>query len=357
MCRWFAYISPSEPCLLADVLINPAHAITKQVAEHYLPGLLPSGQDKDLAHAEDKLLILKNHLLNFDGCGIAWYTNTASAYSKQQEGPRPAMYKTQSPPTNDFNFRNLCENIETTCLFAHIRATSGTAVTPLNNHPFSFGRHIFMHNGRVADFTKIKREICMLMSYDCFANVLGSTDSEHAAALYMTYLTGGLAANAPKSSWEKSYPLDAMKAAMAQTVVTIMELQARVQGTATHANNLNFVTTDGQRLVCTRFRNHAHEYPCSLYWSGTAGRSLNRKYPGDIGGVPDGGNPDAVHSHDAVHGKHIIIASEPTTYDEKEWILIKRNHIVAVDEFGVESEQELVYDPKLNARSEYTELM
>jgi len=64
MCRWFAYISPEEKCLLADVLINPDNAISKQCSEHYLPQLLPHGEEKELDDAKDSLLRMRNSLLN-----------------------------------------------------------------------------------------------------------------------------------------------------------------------------------------------------------------------------------------------------------------------------------------------------
>jgi glutamine amidotransferase len=98
MCRWFAYISPEEPCLLSDVLITPANALSKQVSEHYLPGLLPHGDDSDLDDSSDNLVRMRNALLNMDGLGVAWYTNAAADYTNQIEGPRPALYKSQSPP-------------------------------------------------------------------------------------------------------------------------------------------------------------------------------------------------------------------------------------------------------------------
>lgn len=143
MCRWFAYISPEEPCLLADVLINPANSISKQCSEHYLPQLLPHGEEKELDDVPDQLLRMRNSLLNMDGLGIAWYTSAATAYLKHVDGPRPALYKSQSPPFNDFNFRSLCGNTETKCVFAHIRATSGSVVSQANSHPFVFGRTLF----------------------------------------------------------------------------------------------------------------------------------------------------------------------------------------------------------------------
>lgn len=79
MCRWFAYISPTEPCLLSDVLITPANSISKQCSEHYLPKLLPHGEDKELDHTSDELLRMRNSLLNMDGLGVActyWVSNT-----------------------------------------------------------------------------------------------------------------------------------------------------------------------------------------------------------------------------------------------------------------------------------------
>ena len=343
MCRWFAYISPEEPCLISDVLIDPANAISKQCSEHYLPQLLPHGEEHELDDAPDKLLRMRNSLLNMDGLGIAWYTTAAGNYLKSVNGPRPALYKSQHPPINDFNFRSLCSNTETLCLFAHIRATSGSVVTQVNSHPFVFGCHVFMHNGVISNFSTIRRDMAALLSYDAFCNVLGSTDSEHAAALYMTNLTSG----GTKATWEKEYPLQDMLTAMNKTIVQIMELQQKHLGDKNTPNSLNFCTTDGKKMVAIRFRNHATEQPPSLYWSEFAGRTLNQKYPGN----PDGAekvNEEATKEEERI-GKHTIVASEPTTYDDSEWHLISRNCALTVDEFGTETEVPIKYDEALNA--------
>ncbi|KAH8723658.1 nucleophile aminohydrolase [Phaeosphaeriaceae sp. PMI808] len=345
MCRWFAYISPTEPCLLSDVLITPANSISKQCSEHYLPKLLPHDKNKDLDHTSDELLRLRNSLLNMDGLGIAWYSQASSSYVKHVTGPRPALYKSQNPPINDFNFKSLCDNTETNCVFAHIRASSGTVVTQVNSHPFVFGRHVFMHNGAISNFSAIRRNMTDLLSFDVYCNIFGSTDSEHAAALYMTNLTN----HGDKKSWEESYPLTAMFAAMSKTVIQIMQLQHNTLGASNTPNSLNFCTTDGTRLLAIRFRNHATQQPPSLYWSEFAGRTLNTKYPGN----PD--SKDILNMESSLGegekiGKHTIIASEPTTYDEKEWHLIKRNHAIMVDEEGVEQEVEIEYEAGLNAR-------
>ena len=344
MCRWFAYISPEEPCLLADVLINPANAISKQCSEHYLPGLLPHGEEHELDDSKDALLKMRNSLLNMDGLGVAWYTNAAEDYSKDVQGRRPALYKSQSPPISDFNFRNLCSNTQTHCLFAHIRATSGSVVTQVNSHPFVFGRHVFMHNGAISDFSRIRRDMTDLLSYDAYCNVLGSTDSEHAAALYISILTD----HGTKDTWEKEYPISAMLSAMNKTVVQIMELQQKALGNKKAPNSLNFCTTDGKKMVAIRFRNHATQQPPSLYWSEFAGKTLNHKYPGSPD-APDQSNDSATMGTEDKIGKHTIIASEPTTYDDAEWHLITANCALTVDEQGTEKEVPLHYDTSLNA--------
>jgi glutamine amidotransferase len=51
-----------------------------------------------------------------------------------------------------------------------------------------------------------------------------------------------------------------------------------------------------------------------------------------------GHNPHACKDA-AEHGKHFIVASEPTTYKDEEWTLIEKNRVVFIDEdgkFGVE---------------------
>ncbi|PVH91851.1 N-terminal nucleophile aminohydrolase [Periconia macrospinosa] len=349
MCRWFAYISPTEPCLLSNVLIDPANSISRQCSKHYLPYLLPHDSDHDLDQHSDPLVRMRNSLLNMDGLGIAYYTGAQSAYLKRISGPRPALYKSQSPPFNDFNFRSLCENTETKCVFAHIRASSGSAVTQVNCHPFVFGRHVWMHNGAISGFERVRRDMTDLLAFDAYCNVFGATDSEHAAALYMTNLTqhGG------KETWQRTFPLEEMLAAMRKTVVQIMTLQKVRMGEEERTpNSLNFCVTDGEKMVAIRFRNHETQQPPSLYWSESAGRTLNGKFPGSPDGE-DGVNEEAVMGEEDGIGKHTIIASEPTTYDEKEWHLIGKNCALTVDENGVETEVEITYDPRLNAKDSY----
>ena len=79
--------------------------------------------------------------------------------------------------------------------------------------------------------------------------------------------------------------------------------------------------------------------------------TLNRKYPdaadgskgphgpaqrdveGTHGQLVQGHNP-YFYKEPRQHGKHLIVASEPTTYKKCEWNLVEKNHCVAVEGDG-----------------------
>lgn len=348
---WFAYISPTEPCLLSDVLITPKHSLTNQVNDHYLPHLLAHVPNKITAKHEADA---RNRLLNTDGLGVAWYTTSFSDFErgitgesedgKPHSGLRPAAYKTVQPPRGDMNYRSLCANTETRCCFAHIRATSASAVTNVNNHPFIFGRLSFMHNGSVSDFTEIRLAICNLVAHDIYTNVLGTTDSEHVAALFVHYLTNGRT----KESWEEEYTARQMAEALHSAVRTVIELQQKILGSKAKPNSLNLAVTDGTKMVAYRFRNHVEEQPPSLYYSTTAGVTLNRKYPDHPDGIEM--DPQRAGRKDVEeHGQHVIVASEPSTYKDSEWHLISKNQCLMVDKDGKPVLENVPYEEAWNA--------
>ena len=179
------------------------------------------------------------------------------------------------------------------------------------------------------------------MDDECYANINGSTDSEHFAALYMTLLTSARG----KSSWEEQYHVTHMRNAMRKAIGIVHELQLKYLADKAQPNSLNVATTDGLQLVTFRFRNHAVEQPPSLYYSTTAGTTLNRKFPDSAEGEE---NPVAYKkAHE--HGKHVIVASEPSTYKQKEWTLIEKNHCLMVGTDGEVEVEEVVYPKEWNA--------
>jgi len=273
-------------------------------------------------------------------------------------------HRTIQPPLNDPNFTFMCENTASVAVFGHIRMAT-SVVHAYNNHPFVFGRHSFMHNGAISHFTSIQREMTKFMSPEAFANIKGSTDSEHLAGLYFTFLKG-------KESWKEEYTIGTMKIAMKVAVQLVLHLQAKIpfaNGEKLEPSSLNICTTDGSKLLAFRFRNAGEDQqPPSLYVSTTAGPTLNRMFanppkpvdsfsgddiePEDNAHVPLGGgylrpdedftapdqqfnglsNQEQEGTKSAnEHGKHAIVASEPFTYVRGQWDLVDKNTAVSVD--------------------------
>lgn len=138
-----------------------------------------------------------------------------------------------------------------------------------------------------------------------------------------------------------------MKDAMKKTIETVIRLQQSKLGDKCEANSLNIAATDGRVLVAMRFRNHATEQPPSLYYSNTAGITMNRKYPDH----PDGKENPGAYKKTEDHGKHLIVASEPSTYKPKEWNLIEKNHCVMVEADGTMKVEEIKYPAELNSKA------
>ena len=347
MCRWFAYISPTEHCLLEDVLITPKHSLCMQVNQNYLPGLITSHKD---SRQDEKEIVARNRFLNIDGFGLGFYNSTRSQFTTV-EGERPVLYRFERPPLRDPNFRSLAANTSTLTLFAHIRASSATPVVPVNNHPFAFGRHLIMHNGAIEDFEKIARVVCDRMHEDAFANMGGRTDSEHFAALYMTHLVGPGAEDTPQK-WERAYPVQQMRDALLSTTRDIFEIQKQVLKDQTPGNSLNVCVTDGESMVAMRVRNHVDEDPPSLYYSTKAGVSMNRRFPGTADGednaIWEASADWTKEPHE--HGKHVIVASEPSTHVAADWTLIEKNHCIMVRPDGSMSVEPIDFGEHLNAK-------
>ena len=182
-----------------------------------------------------------------------------------------------------------------------------------------------MHNGVVDSINLIRRRVLALLSQATLDTIQGTTDSELMAALFMSKL--GVA------DWQQSCPVEHIAKTLEQTIATILALQRElVPRDKAEPNSLNVAVTDGVSMVAIRFRDHETQQPPSLYLSTTAGITLNRQFPKH----PDGPDvKDAPTTREAGdHGAHIIVASEPSTYDRAEWQLIGKNELVLVDAAG-----------------------
>ena len=160
MCRWLAY--SGSPVLLEDLLYKPKNSLVVQ------------GQHSQLGATTT----------NGDGFGVGWYGDNGT----------PGLFRSTDPVWNDRNLKELCAYARASRVFAHIRASTGTAVQQTNCHPFRHGRWLFMHNGAITGFREMKRDLAMAVDPDLFPDIEGSTDSE---MLFFLALTFGLEDDPP----------------------------------------------------------------------------------------------------------------------------------------------------------------
>ena len=121
---------------------------------------------------------------NGDGFGIGWY-DTA---------PVPGVFRSTEPAWNDQNLRELSSHLTSPLFFAHIRAAIGSSVQQTNCHPFRYDRWLFMHNGFIAGYATIKRDLVLGIDPSLFPQIKGSADTE---ILFYLALTFGLADDPP----------------------------------------------------------------------------------------------------------------------------------------------------------------
>lgn len=116
---------------------------------------------------------------NGDGFGLGWYG----------EHPEPGLYRETRPAWSDENLRDLCRHLRSHLFFAHVRAATGTAVTRQNCHPFARSQWMFMHNGFVGSWNRLRRKVEALIPDAYYPSRLGSTDSE---AVFLAIMGAGL---------------------------------------------------------------------------------------------------------------------------------------------------------------------
>src|SRR3954464_4649579 len=155
MCRWIAY--RGLDIALEDYVTIPEHSLTAQ----------------SLAALESTAST------NGDGFGLGWY----GAH------PEPGLYHETRPAWSDENLRYLCRHLHSHLFFAHVRAATGTAVTRQNCHPFASGHWMFMHNGFIGSWNRLRRKVESLIPDALYPSRIGTTDSE---AVFLAMMGAGL---------------------------------------------------------------------------------------------------------------------------------------------------------------------
>ncbi len=200
MCRWAAY--SGEAIFLEDIVSRPGHSLIHQ------------------SHCATQC----HTAINADGFGIAWYG----------ERPEPGLYRDVMPAWSDPNLRSLTAQVKSHLFLAHVRASTGTATSRNNCHPFVHGRWSFMHNGQIGGYDCIRRDADMLIPDALYASRKGATDSE---ALFLVAIAEGL----------EDDPAGALERAAARFIRL-----SRAKGTAPHLR-LTAALSDGQCLYAVRY--------------------------------------------------------------------------------------------------------
>jgi glutamine amidotransferase len=98
----------------------------------------------------------------------------------------PCIFTSILPAWNNLNLIRLSEKIKSHLVFAHVRAASpGFPIAETNCHPWCYGRFLWMHNGFISQFNKIKRKLQASLRDELFHFVQGNTDSEWTFALFL----------------------------------------------------------------------------------------------------------------------------------------------------------------------------
>ena len=159
MCRWLAYTG--EPLQPSTLILETKHSLVAQSLNS------PLGFET----------------VNGDGFGIGWYREDAAPSTP------PALFHSIEPAWHDENLRELTPAIESPLFLAHVRAAAGPPIQKTNCHPFRHGHWLFMHNGGLALFARMRRELMLEVDPELFPLIRGTTDSE---VLFHLAITHGL---------------------------------------------------------------------------------------------------------------------------------------------------------------------
>ena len=223
MCRWLAY--SGSPVRIEELLYKPEHSLIDQSLHSQLGAETTNG----------------------DGFGIGWYGQFET----------PGVFHSIEPAWNDRNLRDLAAHIASPLVFAHIRASSGSPIQQTNCHPFRHGRWLWMHNGLIRDFRRLKRDLVLQVDPELYPDIEGSTDSE---LFFFLAVTLGLEDDPP---------------AAVEQAVGVIEHVGRSHGVE-HPMQMSVATTDGRRLWVFRYSTEGDSR--SLFYS-TDVKTLRELHP------------------------------------------------------------------------------
>lgn len=289
MCRLSAFFG--APICAADLVTRPSRSIITQSFD---------ARERMTGDASTP------GYLNGDGFGLGWYSTNA-------DDPIPCVYRQARPAWNDPNLSSLAEKVHTGVLFAHVRAASaGLDVSEGTCHPFRFGRYLFMHNGGIGGFVRMRRRLLAVLReapFD-FAVANGSSDTALCFAIFLSFIDDPMVPLSP----------DKLRTCLEATISTIERAQREEK--VKEVSLLNFVVSDGESLLATRYViniNDPHANAASLYYASGNSYQSDKSSPGNY-----------VMMHTDRRPSLTIISSEPLTESRADWVSVPRNFCIVI---------------------------
>ena len=211
-----------------------------------------------------------------------------------------SVFRSITPAWNNRNLRNLARVITSSCILAHVRAaTLWSGVNEANCHPFRYDKYLFMHNGDVGNFVKIRRKLLDGVCDEAFGNVYGSTDSEHFFAVIIDELIK-----------RRNTGLTELAESLHSAIQRVRRI-VKDHGD-NHPSYLNIAIADGHNAVVSRYTDDPRHEPESLYY-----------FNGQL------------YDHDArdddARGA-VLVSSERLT-NQDGWQEVPPNHIIMLNRF------------------------
>jgi glutamine amidotransferase len=197
VCRHLAYLGP--PRDLATLLLDPPHSLLRQ---SYAPADMRGGGT-----------------INVDGFGAGWYPDGSTP---------PIRYRRAVPMWTDPSFAALAREVRSSAVLAAVRsATVGMPVIDTACAPFSTGRWLFSHNGRVTGWPNSVATLAARLPVTDLLTLDAPTDSALLWALVRHRLAAG----------------DPLGRALSTVTAAVLH--------AAPGSRLNLLLTDGTMLAAT----------------------------------------------------------------------------------------------------------
>jgi glutamine amidotransferase len=251
MCRWIAYYG--EPVYVDEFVARPCQSLV--------------AQSRHCREAKTEV--------NADGFGLGWYG----------ERQRPGLFRDIRPAWSDDNLISIAHQIRSRLFLAHVRASTGTATTRANCHPFAVDQWLFMHNGQIGGWDRLRRRIEMAIPEEIYGQRGGTTDSE---AIFLLMLANGLDRD-PELATRRTL-------AFVEAEMRKAGIQDPLRFTAAYA--------DGERLHAVRYASDAA--------------------------------PPTLYTKFCPESRGTLVVSEPLDTGRDDWVAVPAQSIVTVSRGGVD---------------------